>query len=104
MSTRTKQNHLSKPGVSSVNKPDRFTRKVSHKQIRRKTHVALSQLVEPDNMVLPKHVHSSVDVDPADKPSRKPVQRKRFKVWKTKAWKRRSTIRSNKAIRWQNVS
>lgn len=41
--------------------------------------------------------------DPADKPDI-PVSKRRFRVWKTKAWKRRSQMRAAKAQAYRSLA
>jgi hypothetical protein len=51
---------------------------------------------EPEDHALPRPVHSSMKADPAERPE-VPVKTRRFKVWKTKAWKRRTKQRARRA-------
>lgn len=96
MSTRTRSNRLRKPGAAAVHKPGRFDRKVEHRRVRRAAQVELSQLAEPEDHALPRPVHTSRKVAPEERPEFE-VKRRRFKVWKTKGWKRRSSARAERA-------
>lgn len=100
MSVRTRQNRQRKPGVSAVNRPARFDRRVEHRRVRRAAQVELSQLAEPEDHALPLPVRTSAKVDPSERPE-VAVSRRRFKVWKTKDWKRRSAMRAERAAHYQ---
>jgi hypothetical protein len=99
MSVRTRQNRRRKPGVASVNRPPRFDRRVEHRRVRRAAHVELGKL-EPEDHALPRPVHTSAKADPAERPD-PDVGSRRFKVWKTKDWKRRSMQRAQRAASYQ---
>ena len=96
MSQRTRANRGRKPGAAAVNKPPRFVRQVEHRRVRRAAHVELATMAEPEDHALPRPVHSSMKADPAERPEVQ-VKRRRFKVWKTKDWKRRTTQRARRA-------
>ncbi len=100
MSVRTRQNRQRKPGVAAVNRPARFDRRVEHRRVRRAAQVELNRLVEPEDHALPLPVHTSTKADPSERPEAS-VTRRRFKVWKTKDWKRRSTLRAQRAATYQ---
>lgn len=100
MSVRSRQNRSRKPGVASVNRPGRFDRRVEHRRVRRAAHVELAKMAEPEDHVLPRPVHTSAKADPAEKPE-PVVSKRRFKVWKTKGWKRRSARRAERAASYQ---
>jgi hypothetical protein len=100
MSVRTRQNRRRKPGVAAVNRPPRFDRRVEHRRVRRAAHVELSTLAEPEDHALPRPVHTSFKADPAERPEAG-VTKRRFKVWKTKDWKRRSRQRAERAATYQ---
>ncbi|MEM9561862.1 MAG: hypothetical protein AAGA93_04550 [Actinomycetota bacterium] len=100
MSVRTRENRRRRPGVAAVNRPPRFDRRVEHRRVRRAAHVELSQMTEPEDLALPRPVHTSVKADPGDRPERS-VSRRRFKVWKTKEWKRRSINRAERAAAYE---
>ncbi|MEM7322753.1 MAG: hypothetical protein AAF531_06685 [Actinomycetota bacterium] len=100
MSVRTRQNRRRKPGVASVHRPARFDRRVEHRRVRRAAHVELARLAEPEDHALPLPVHTSFKADPSDRPEAT-ITKRRFKVWKTKDWKRRSTVRAQRAASYQ---
>lgn len=99
MSVRTRENRRRHPGVASVKRPPRFDRRVEHRRVRRAAQVELSQMVEPEDHALPRPVHTSMKAEPDERPEFEP-SRRRFKVWKTKAWKRRSANRAQRAASW----
>ncbi len=100
MSVRTRNNRQRKPGVAAVNRPARFDRRVEHRRVRRAAHVELGRLFEPEDHALPLPVHTSAKADPSERPE-PPVTQRRFKVWKTKDWKRRSAMRAQRAATYQ---
>jgi hypothetical protein len=57
-------------------------------------------MVEPEDLALPRPVNTSVKTDPSERPERV-VGRRRFRVWKTKEWKRRSTSRARRAAQYE---
>ncbi|MEM7338017.1 MAG: hypothetical protein AAF467_05165 [Actinomycetota bacterium] len=59
-------------------------------------HVELTHLDEPEDHALVRPVHTATKLDPSLKPDSE-VKRRRFKVWKTKAWKRRKLQRTRRA-------
>jgi hypothetical protein len=60
-------------------------------------------MAEPDDYVLPVPVHTSMKTDPAERPE-VDVGRRRFKVWKTKAWKRRTNVRAQRAAAYRSLA
>ena len=53
-------------------------------------------MAEPEDLALPRPVHTSRKADPTER-DEIPITKRRFKVWKTKAWKRRSQMRAARA-------
>ena len=53
-------------------------------------------MAEPEDHALPRPVHTSMKMDPTERVD-PPIARRRFKVWKTKDWKRRSQMRAARA-------
>jgi hypothetical protein len=51
---------------------------------------------EPEDHALPRPVHTSMKMDPTER-QEIPITPRRFKVWKTKDWKRRSQMRAARA-------
>ncbi|MFV0522880.1 MAG: hypothetical protein ACK5RL_00020 [Acidimicrobiales bacterium] len=76
---------------------------MEHRKVRRAAHVELATLDEPDNLALPRPVHTSRKADPSER-TPAPVTRRRFKVWKTKAWKRRNLVRAQRAEAYKSVA
>ena len=97
MSVRTRENRMTKPGVAAIDRPARLDRKAEHRKVRRAVHTELNHLDEPEDHALPKPVHTARKVDPSEKPQAADVSRRRFKVWKTKGWKRRTAQRAERA-------
>lgn len=64
--------------------------------MRRAAQVELRKLAEPEDHVITRPVHTSRKVDPDERPELE-VKKQRFKVWKTKGWKRRSRQRAERA-------
>lgn len=58
---------------------------------------------EFENYALTRPVHTSMKADPDERPELA-VQKRRFKVWKTKAWKRRSNQRAQRAAAYRALS
>jgi hypothetical protein len=102
MSSRTRSNRLRKPGAASVHRPARFDRRIEHRRVRRAAQVELRTLAEPEDHALPLPVNTSRKSDPLDRPEPK-VERRRFKVWKTKGWKRRSIERAQRAQAYRQL-
>ncbi len=102
MSSRTRSNRLRKPGAAAVNRPSRHQRQEEHRKVRRAAHTELRQLDEPDDLALPRPVHTSQKADPAERPMPM-VKQRRFKVWKTKGWKRRSALRAERAASYHDL-
>ncbi len=102
MSSRTRSNRLRKPGAAAVNRPSRQQRREEHRKVRRAAHTELRLMEEPEDLALPRPVHTSQKTNPTERPLPM-VKRKRFKVWKTKGWKRRSTLRAEKAASYHEL-
>lgn len=101
MSTRTRISRNNNPGAAAVHKPARFDRRTEHRRVRRATQVELRQLTEPEDLALPRPVHTGNKIDPSERQERG-VKRRRFRVWKTKSWKRRSLNRSARAAAYED--
>ncbi len=102
MSTRTRSNRLRKPGAAAVHKPGRFDRKVEHRRVRRAAQVELRNLAEQEDYALPRPVHTTRKVEPDERPDVE-VKWRRFKVWKTKGWKRRTNLRAERAASYHDL-
>ena len=99
MCIRDRANKARTPGAAGVHKPAKFDRHVEHRKVRRAAHMALSQIDEPEDLALPRPHQLSEKVDPTEKTVPE-IQKRRFRVWKTRAWKRRSNERTQRAIAW----
>ncbi|MCP3991666.1 MAG: hypothetical protein GY724_21520 [Actinomycetia bacterium] len=60
-------------------------------------------MAEPEDHALPRPVHTSMKADPLERPDRQ-IGRRRFKVWKTKAWKRRTNMRAERAAAYRELA
>lgn len=83
-----------------MHKPGRSQRRVEHRKVRRAAHMELACLDEPENHALPRPHHTALKVEPTEK-IQAPVTPRRFKVWKTKAWKRRTNQRAQRAAAYR---
>ncbi|MDH4074573.1 MAG: hypothetical protein OEW29_01460 [Acidimicrobiia bacterium] len=63
----------------------------------------LSMLAEPEDHALPLVAHASMKADPAERPE-VTVSQRRFRVWKTKAWKRRTNLRAQRAAAYRSLA
>jgi hypothetical protein len=86
--------------VASINRPARYDRRVEHRRVRRAAQVELSQLAEPEDHAFTRPVNTSFKADPSERPEAE-VKQRRFKVWKTKAWKRRSAARAERVAAYE---
>lgn len=102
MSSRTRSSRLRNPGAAAVHRPSRQERQDAHRKLRRAAQIELRQMEEPDDLALPRPVHSAQKTAPTERPERQ-VARKRFRVWKTKGWKRRSSVRAERAASYHNL-
>lgn len=92
MAHRSRANRNEIPGY--VPKPSRDDRRQQHRATRHATHQVLHSLDDPDDVVLPETRGSKptpLPVSPAEPGPR------RFRVWKTKFWKRRDNYKDTKA-------
>ncbi len=86
-----------------MNKPASFDRHVEHRRVRRAAHVELATMEEPDDLAYTLPVHTSMKADPAERPELL-VGPGRFRVWKTKAWKRRANQRAERAAAYRALA
>jgi hypothetical protein len=98
MSTRTRRNRSQLPGVASVHKPNRSQRRQEHQRVRHETNIALATFDEPEGLALPRPHHTAVRLEPVNRDEVHEPSRPRFKVWKTKAWKRRKLERRQRTL------
>ena len=60
-------------------------------------------LAEPEEYALPVLAHASMKADPAERPEIS-IGGHRFRVWKTKAWKRRTSQRAQRAAAYRSLA
>lgn len=93
MARRSRQHRQGIPGYDE-SRPSRDDRKLQHRATRHAAHQMLHAISDPDEIVLPEErrtrAHEIVD-------GKETPERRRFKLWKTKFWKRRSDYRLRKA-------
>ena len=93
MARRSREHRQEIPGYDE-SRPSREERKKQHRATRHAAHQVLNTLEDPEEMVLPKerrtrnHETNNGEAEP---------RKRRFRVWKTKFWKRRDGYRSHKA-------
>ncbi len=58
-------------------------------------------MAEPEDVALPRPHSTRVDIAPEDQVKVARTKSNKFKVWKTKAWKRRTTERVRRAKLYQ---
>lgn len=99
MAKRSRENRQEIPGYDE-SRPTREERKQHHRQVRHETHQMLHMADDPEEIAaLPevrrtrKHENNVGHVEP---------EKRRFKVWKTKFWKRRDGYKDMKAEMDQN--
>jgi hypothetical protein len=98
MAKRSREHRSEIPGYDEA-RPSRDDRKLKHRADRHATHQILHALEDPEEVVLPEHRRTAhkqpVPAMAGATPT--PPERQRFRVWKTKFWKRRGNYRSEKA-------
>ncbi len=94
MAKRSRQHKKDIPGYDE-NRPSRDERKKQHRATRHAANQMLHSLDDPEDVVLPRErrsrkqeSYSPADTDPG---------KKRYRVWKTKFWKRRDSYKDTKA-------
>lgn len=85
MAKRSREHRQEIPGYND-SRPSRQERRKQHRAVRHQTHQLLHIVEDPDEIVVPE-VRGTGAHEPSP-PPREPARR-RFKVWKTKFWKRR---------------
>lgn len=94
MAKRSREHRQEIPGYDE-SRPSRDERKKKHRATRHATNQMLNSFDDLDDVVLPREKRTGKEnglVDEQVEP-----QKRRFKVWKTKFWKRRDDYRSHKA-------
>lgn len=94
MAKRSREHRQEIPGYDE-SRPNREERRQQHRATRHAAHQMLSTLDDPEEVVLPEERRTrGADSLP---PAAEVGERRRFRVWKTKFWKRRDDYRSRKA-------
>lgn len=94
MAKRSRKNRQSIPGYDE-SRPSREERKLEHRRVRHAAHQMLHMVDDPEDLAgLPEVRRTRKDEGPppSDTPSKH-----RFRVWKTKFWKRRDQYRDMKS-------
>lgn len=93
MAKRSREHRQEIPGYDE-SRPSRDDRKIQHRATRHAANQMLHSLDDADEVVLPAErrtrTHDTVTGSPEP-------NRRRFRVWKTKFWKRRDLYRDGKA-------
>jgi hypothetical protein len=92
MSQRSRDNRYRAPGARA-DRPSSEMRRAERQALRRSEHQALHEALggDLDEVMLPQHRRGGGSTDITPYPTDEP--RRRFRVWKTKMWKRRSQQR-----------
>jgi hypothetical protein len=95
MAKRSREHRQEIPGYNE-SRPSRGERKQQHRAVRHQTHQVLHMTDDPDEVVVPEvrgtgDIHELQPTEPHDVPKR------RFRVWKTKFWKRRDDYHDMKS-------
>jgi hypothetical protein len=93
MAKRSREHRQDIPGYDE-SRPTRDERKQQHRATRHATNQMLNAFDDPEEIVLPEERRTRKDE--TSNGSSKPEKR-RFRVWKTKFWKRRDDYRDQKA-------
>jgi hypothetical protein len=93
MARRSREHRQDIPGYDE-SRPTREERKQQHRATRHAAHQVLNTIADPEEVVLPEERRTRTDE--AINENGEPGKR-RFRVWKTKFWKRREDYRNRKA-------
>ena len=95
MAKRSREHRLDIPGYDDE-RPTRDDRRLEHRATRHATHQMLHAIDDPEEIVLPEARRTAArSIDTAGRDSDPAPHR--FKVWKTRFWKRRDRYRTEKA-------
>ena len=86
MAKRSRENRQEIPGYDT-SRPSRDERKQQHRQVRHETNQRLHMIDDPEEIDALPEVRSTRDHDAHHEVAA--PEKRRFKVWKTKFWKRR---------------
>ncbi|MCI0424976.1 MAG: hypothetical protein L0Z49_03335 [Actinobacteria bacterium] len=95
MARRSREHRQDIPGYDE-SRPTRDDRKLKHRATRHATNQILHSVADPEEIVLPteRRTRNHETVNGHHEP-----ERRRFKLWKTRFWKRRGAYREEKAAR-----
>jgi hypothetical protein len=94
MAKRSRKHRKEIPGYDE-SRPSRDARKQQHRATRHATNQLLHAYADPDEIVLPEERRTRSDETGIGQ--EESGKRRRFRVWKTKFWKRRDDYRDRKA-------
>jgi len=105
MAKRSREHRQEIPGYNE-GRPTRQERKKQHRAVRHHTHQMLHTNDDPDGVVVPevRGTGDNHELQPAEPLDGKP---RRFRVWKTKFWKRRDdyhTMKSELDSNWPVIT
>ncbi len=96
MAKRSREHRQEIPGYDET-RPSREERKQQHRANRHAANQMLHSYADPDEIVLPEERRTrQPEANGADNGTQEAGKR-RYKVWKTKFWKRRDTYKKTKA-------
>lgn len=103
MARRAREHRKDIPGYDDT-RPDRDERKRQHRRVRHASNQILSMVEDPDELTLPdvRRLRHNDEL-----PSVEASNGRRFRVWKTKFWKRRDRYQDMKArldSRWPVIT
>lgn len=97
MARRSRKHRQEIPGYDE-GRPSRDERKKQHRQVRHSTHQILRMVDDPEELTgLPRVRRTRETETSSTDTSQHEPERRRFKVWKTKFWKRRDEYRDLKS-------
>ena len=97
MARRSREHRQEIPGYDE-RRPSRDERTKQHRQVRHTTHQMLHMVDDPEELSgLPEVRGTSKAETPSPRTLQREPERHRFKIWKTKFWKRRSKYRNLKS-------
>ena len=95
MAKRSREHRQEIPGYND-GRPNRQERKQQHRAVRHSTHQVLHMTDDPDEVVVPE-VRGTGDNHATPLAEQQESSRRRFKIWKTKFWKRRDDYHEMKS-------
>ncbi|HEX6221073.1 MAG TPA: hypothetical protein VF115_08255 [Acidimicrobiia bacterium] len=93
MAKRSREHRQEIPGYDE-SRPTREERKQQHRAMRHATNQKLHTLEDPEDVVLPQERRTRNNETGNGNPE---PEKRRFRVWKTRFWKRRDDYRDQKA-------